>query len=109
MRKNKLGQTNSILLCLLFAEIQKEKFKKEKERERKEKEKKAKAPREENEEGDSGSKAAQQKLGKEEDLVMQACKKGKVELLVSVFSHKEGLGLDFVDERGQVVFLNFSC
>ena len=38
---------------------------------------------------------------------MQACKKGKVELLVSVFSHKEGLGLDFMDERGQVVSLKF--
>ena len=80
-------------------------MKKEKERERKEKEKKAKAPREENDEGGSGSKTAQLKLGKEEDLVMQACKKGKVELLASVFSHKEGLGLDFVDERGQVALV----
>jgi len=70
-------------------------LRKEKEREKreKEKEKKAKAPRVEDE-------APQPKLGKEEELVMQASKKGKVELLMSVLSHKEGLGLDFVDERG---------
>ena len=66
-------------------------------RQKKEKAKKAK---EKAAEGEKAAGTPVPTLTKEQDLVMQACKKGKVDLLASVLAKNLEAVLDFVDERG---------